>query len=234
SLPLVTANCRITATYAKFSAQNIATLRLGLTTSHQAHHIRRNYCVNNFFINFFMPRKIIVIGTLHAGITPNNELKEVIESFKPDQLLVEINNDDIVKNDLSSYPPEMIFAFEWAKSNNVKVAGFDSTIDVFREGVTPENNQAIIEKQKKLIKKLSWKDFNKIKNEKLLDVDGMDELTDKDKESAREVEMLKNIKANIIESGTVVLITGTAHLNFFERTIKDAIFPFRNSHSNNV
>jgi pheromone shutdown protein TraB len=181
-----------------------------------------------------MPRKIIVIGTLHAGITPNNELKEVIESFKPDQLLVEINNDDIVKNDLSSYPPEMIFAFEWAKSNNVKVAGFDSTIDVFREGVTPENNQAIIEKQKKLIKKLSWKDFNKIKNEKLLDVDGMDELTDKDKESAREVEMLKNIKANIIESGTVVLITGTAHLNFFERTIKDAIFPFRNSHSNNV
>ena len=47
-----------------------------------------------------MPRKIIVIGTLHAGITPNNELKAVIESFKPDQLLVEIANDDITKNDL--------------------------------------------------------------------------------------------------------------------------------------
>ena len=82
-----------------------------------------------------MLRKIIVIGTLHAGITPNNELKDVIESFEPDQLLVEIVNDDIVKNDLSSYPPEMIFAFEWAKSNKVKVAGFDSKIDVFREGV---------------------------------------------------------------------------------------------------
>ena len=177
-----------------------------------------------------MLRKIIVIGTLHAGITPNNELKEVIESFEPDQLLVEIANDNIVKNNLSSYPPEMIFAFEWAKSNNVKVAGFDSKINVFRGGVMPKDNQAMIEKQKKLIKKLSWKDFNKIENEKLLDVDGLDELIDQDKESVRENDMLKNIEANIIESGTIVVITGTAHLNFFERNIKDAIFPFRNSH----
>ena len=181
-----------------------------------------------------MPRKIIVIGTLHAGITPNNELKEVIESFEPDQLFVEIANDDIVKNDLSSYPPEMIFVLEWAKSNNVKVVGFDSKIDVFREGVMPEDHQAIIEKQKKLIKKLSWKDCNKIENEKLLDVDGMDELIDQDKERVRENEMLKNIESSIIESGTIVVITGMAHLNFFERNIKDAIFPFRNSHGNIV
>ena len=179
-----------------------------------------------------MPRKIIIIGTLHAGITPNNELKEVIEKFNPDQLLVELANDDIIKNDLSSYPPEMIFAFEWAKNNNVMVAGFDYKIDVFREGVMPEDNQTMIEKQKKLIKKLSWKDFNKIENEKLLDVDGLDELIDQNNERVREDEMLKNIEANIIENGTVVIITGTAHLNFFERNIKDAMFPFRNSHGN--
>lgn len=181
-----------------------------------------------------MSRKIIVIGTLHAGITPNNELKEIIESFEPNQLLIEIANDDIVKNDINSYPPEMIFAFEWAKNNNVKVAGFDSKINVFREGVMPKDNQAIIEKQKKLIKNLSWKDFNKIENEKLLDIDGLDELIDQDKEKVRESEMLKNIETNIAESGTIVIITGTAHLNFFEQNIKDAIFPFRNSHGNIV
>lgn len=96
-----------------------------------------------------MPRKIIVIGTLHAGITPNNELKEVMESFKPDQLLVEIARDDIVENNVSSYPPEMIFAFEWAKVNNVQVDGFDSKIHVFREGVVPQDNEALIDKQKK-------------------------------------------------------------------------------------
>jgi pheromone shutdown protein TraB len=181
-----------------------------------------------------MSRKIIVIGTLHAGITPNNELKEVIESFKPNQLLVEIVNDDIIKNDLSSYPPEMVFAYEWAKNSNVKVAGFDSKINVFREGVMPEDNQAMIEKQKKLMKKLSWKDFNKIENEQLLDVDGLDELIDQGKERVRKNEMLKNIEANIAESGTILIITGTAHLNYFELNIKDAIFPFRNSHGNIV
>ena len=72
----------------------------------------------------------------------------------------------------------------------------------------------------------------KIENEKLLNIDGLDELIDQDKERVRENEMLKNIATNIIESGVIVVITGTAHLNFFERNIKDAIFPFRNSHGN--
>ena len=85
---------------------------------------------------------------------------------------------------------------------------------------------------RKLIKKLSWKDFNRIENEKLLDVDGLDKLTDPDKERLRENEMLKNIETNVAECGTIIVITGTAHLNFFELNIKDAIFPFRNSHGN--
>ena len=37
SLSLSTENCRITATYLKLSAQNFASLRLGLPTSDQAH-----------------------------------------------------------------------------------------------------------------------------------------------------------------------------------------------------
>lgn len=181
-----------------------------------------------------MPRKIIVIGTLHAGITPNNELEAVIKSFQPDQLLVEIANDDIVKDDLSLYPPEMIFAFEWAKNNKVSVIGFDAKINVFQEGIMPEDNQVIIEKQKELMKNLSWKNFNNIENEKLLDVDGFEKLIDRNKERVRENEMLKNIETNITESGTIVIITGTAHLNFFEQHIKDAIFPFRDSHNSIV
>lgn len=174
-----------------------------------------------------MSKKIIIIGTLHAGLTPNNELEEVIKGYNPDQLFVEIANDDILKNDLISYPPEMIFAFEWAKSNNIKVMGFDSKINVFRDGVTPEGNQDLIEKQKKLINEISWKDFNKTENEKLLDVDGMDELINPDKERMREEEMIKNIEASTIKNGTILVITGIAHLNFFETNIKDAIFPFR-------
>ncbi len=174
-----------------------------------------------------MSRRIIIIGTLHAGITPNNELQGLIENFEPNQLLVEIANDDIVQNNISSYPPEMVFALEWAKSNKIQVVGFDSKINVFREGVVPEDNQIMIEKQKELIKKLSWKDFNKSENEKLLDIDGSDELIDQEKERLRENEMLKNIEMNIIQNGTVIIITGIAHLNFFKQNIKDAIFPLR-------
>lgn len=80
-----------------------------------------------------------------------------------------------------------------------------------------------------MIKKLSWKDFNKIENEKLLDVDGLNDIIDQDKEKLRENEMLKNIEVSMIRSGTVVIITGTAHLSFFERKIQDAILPFRDS-----
>lgn len=177
-----------------------------------------------------MTRKIIVIGTLHADLTPNNELKEVLEKLKPDQLFVEIANVDIDKNNLSSYPPEMIFSLEWAKHNNVSVMGFDSKINIFRNGVVPEDNQALIDKQKKMIKKLSWKDFNRKGNEKILDVEGLDGVVDQEKEKMRELEMLKNIQDNIIDSGVVVIITGIAHLSFFERNVKDAIFHFRNSH----
>jgi pheromone shutdown protein TraB len=175
-----------------------------------------------------MSRKIIIIGTLHAGITPANELEEAIKSFSPDQVMVEIIDGDIEKNNLELYPPEMIFALKWAKNNNVKVFGFDSRINVFKNGITPKDNEAVIAKQKELIKNLSWKEFNKIENEKLLDVEELDDLVDKKKEDERESEMLKNIQNNIIENGTVVIITGIAHLDFFEKNIKDAILPFRN------
>jgi len=80
-----------------------------------------------------------------------------------------------------------------------------------------------------LIKNLTWKDFNKKENEKLLDVEGISEIVDSNREKAREIEMLNNINKYIIENGTVLIITGTAHLNFFEKNIKTAIFPFRNS-----
>jgi len=69
-------------------------------------------------------------------------------------------------------------------------------------------------------------------NEKLLEVDGLEYLIDQDKEKVREDKMLENIELNIAEGGTIIIITGKAHLNFFERNIKDAFFPFRNSHGN--
>ena len=108
--------------------------------------------------------------------------------------------------------------------NNVKVNGFDSKINIFREGVTDNDNQKLIEEQEKLIKNYSWRDFNKIEKEKLLDIG---DITDPAKEKEREDEMLNNINEAIDDNGTILVITGCGHLNSFEKNIKNAIFPFR-------
>lgn len=185
--------------------------------------MRHNCHAGIIFYQFFM-QNIIVIGTLHAGLTPNEELEKIFTEYKPTQILVEISQDDINSDNLNKYPPEMIFTYEWAITNNVKVNGFDSKINVFKEGLTENDNLDLIEEQKKLIKKYSWKDFNKSENKKLLDIDN---ITDPVKEKKREQEILKNINKAIDENGSILIITGCGHLDFLEQNLKNAIFPFR-------
>ena len=172
-------------------------------------------------------RKIIIIGTLHAGLTPENELKEVLEKYNPNQLLIEIAEEDIKNREFYSYPLEMVFAYDWANKNKVKVNGFDLKIDVLRKGMKEEDNQKVIEEQKKLMNNFSWKDMNKAENLKKLDTDSAKNLVDSKKEEKREFEMLKNIKNSMIDNGKILIITGCGHLDFFEKHIINAVFPFR-------
>jgi len=172
-------------------------------------------------------KKIIIIGTLHAGLTPKNELKEVLEKYNPNQLLIEIAEEDIKNREFYSYPLEMVFAYDWANKNKVKVNGFDLKIDVLRKGMKEEDNQKVIEEQKKLMNNFSWKDMNKAENLKKLDTDSAKNLVDSKKEEKREFEMLKNIKNSMIDNGKILIITGCGHLDFFEKHIINAVFPFR-------
>ena len=175
-------------------------------------------------------RKIIIVGTLHAGLTPEDELKEVLEKFNPDQVLVEIIQKDIDNKKFDSYPSEMIFAYKWANNKGIKVRGFDYKINVLKEKMTEEDNKKVIEEQKELIKKtgkFDWKDMNKEENLKLLKIESAERLVDPKKEKKREIEMLENINKVMISKGVVVIITGVGHLGFFRKNIKDALFPFR-------
>lgn len=172
-------------------------------------------------------RKIIVIGTLHAGLTPENELKEILVKYHPEQLLVEIAQTDIKNGKFDAYPPEMIFAYHWAKKKKIKVSGFDSKIDSLRKGMTEEDNMGVIEEQKKLMENLTWKDMNRAKHLKKLDTASAQNLVDLDKEEKREFEMLINIKKAMIDQGTTIIVTGCGHLDFFKKHMKSAIFPLR-------
>ncbi len=174
-------------------------------------------------------RKIIIIGTIHHGWTPNEELKDVLEKYVPNQLFIEIAEEDIVKNNLKEYPPEMIFALNWAKENKVRADCFDVAGFTLKKGTTKKEIKNLIEEFSGLVKKtkLTWTDMNKEKNLKLLDAPNYLNAIDWKKEKAREREMLNNIKRVILKSGTIVIVTGAGHLKFFEEHFKRAEFPFR-------
>ena len=175
-------------------------------------------------------RNIIIIGTVHSGFTPNKELEEVLEKYSPDQLFVEVAEEYVAKNKLRKYPPEMIFALRWAKKNKIKVNGFDVAENTLKKGVTEKEVKNLINEADELIKKnkFTWKDLNKKEKIKILDTKTYLNAVDWEKEKARELKMLHNIKLAIAKSGTIVIITGAGHLNFFEKNLKGAEFPFRN------
>ncbi len=173
-------------------------------------------------------RQIYIIGTLHAGWTVENELQEELEKIKPDQLLVEICDQDLVKDKLDKYPPEMVFAYQWAKQNQVPVVGYDSKISVFKQGVSDEENQALIKEQKKQLGHLSWKDANKPENRELFFSEGSRKIVDPEKDKLREQEMVDNIKQVMVDEGKIIVLTGCGHLGFFEINFPEAESPLIN------
>lgn len=172
-------------------------------------------------------KQIFVIGTLHAGLTPKKELIKVLIQYNPDQLLVEIVEQDLISGNLTSYPEEMVHAYHWAKSKGIDVKGFDSPINTFKSGKAESDNQKVIEEQKKLLKNLGWKDMNKKENSQLLNTDSLKQLIDLQKEENRRIQMLRNIKKLMMPVGKVVILTGTNHLDFLEKQFPEATFPYR-------
>jgi len=172
-------------------------------------------------------RKIIIIGTLHSGSTPEDELEKVLQEYDADQIFVEISEEDIGNRELKDYPKEMVFAFNWAEKKGVKVNGYDPKTDIFRKGMTELDNKKVIEEQEGLMEEFNWKDMNKVVNLRKLDTEAGKNLVDPDKAEEREFEMLGNIEREMIHKGVILILTGCGHLDFFEKHIKGAIFPFR-------
>ncbi len=175
-----------------------------------------------------MMKKIIIIGTLHDGFTPRQELIGVLTKCAPDQLLVEMTVKDIEKRKIVSYPIEMRQAYQWALRNKIKVAGFDSPINTLKKGVQEKDYKNPVFKQnaRKLMKGLTWKDMNKAENDSILGP-LINPLINQDKRKQREKEMVKNIRKAVIPRGKIVIVTGAGHLRHFEKAFPHAEFPLR-------
>lgn len=172
-------------------------------------------------------RNLIFIGTLHAGITPKDELADILKGLKPTQLLVEIQQKDIASNNLKDYPDEMIFAYHWAIKNKIPAFGFDSGINELSDNATTEDEERLVQRDRQIVSQHNWKDFNKDEYMKLFETEEDSALVNEKKSNLRELEMLQNINGGIDPNGTIIVLTGAYHLKYFENKFKDATFPYR-------
>ncbi len=180
-------------------------------------------------------QRVVIIGTLHLGLTPLNELKSTLETLKPNQVLVELpqNIEDKIKTESSSN--EMVFAANWAQINNIPVGCFDvDEGNTLKDGIS-ENNEDyldLVKQQVSEIKAFSWKELN---NDRLWREGRLGKIerklytdcVDNKKDEAREERMLENIKRLMLPNGTIVILTGIGHLNFFEKNLPDSEILFR-------
>lgn len=173
------------------------------------------------------------IGTIHCGITDNDELIEIINNLNPEFILIEMVQEDIDNNTIENYPDEMKYVLNWCKEKNILCYGFDSNIDISHKNYSKENESRLIEFQMREIKKRNWKEFNNSKICKLIDCNESFEVIDSFKERTREIEMKNNI-LNILEINKSkfkqgIVITGCGHLDFFRKEFVDANFPLSNN-----
>lgn len=178
--------------------------------------------------------RIIIIGTIHLNWTPKDELSKVLSDINPDQVLVELSREELYERPREdSIRDEMFEAYDWAVEHNKLVNYFDSEDSPLKEGVTGKEPEFLEHelKSKDLLKSYSWKDLNKPEPWKISEVKELEDKIvaqyfDTEKSQQRERQMLKEIRAKLIE-GTNVIVTGAGHLSFFERELPEAELPFR-------
>jgi len=129
---------------------------------------------------------LIFIGTLHYGITPEDELIKLLENLKPSLLLVEICQEDIETNNIQEYPDEMKAALKWAANKHVVVRGFDSKIEPLRKDASSEDIKSLNDEQMTIIKRHDWKDFNRVSLIKTLRTKSWHKVIDESKDIQRE------------------------------------------------
>ncbi|MEX1027355.1 MAG: hypothetical protein WD049_05020 [Candidatus Paceibacterota bacterium] len=173
-------------------------------------------------------QEIILIGTIHSGWTPVDELRQVLAEQQPDKVLVELSPEELKRSREDSIRDEMFTAHDWAVENDVPVGVFDVENHILKEGVTGKE-PAFTEyeqKSKEILNGYTWKELNNEKPWQSPEITALEEQMNKEyidveKSKQREQTMLENIKDDLIERRNVV-VTGTRHLSFFKQNLPDA------------
>ena len=171
-------------------------------------------------------RKVILIGTVHLGLTPIDELIDEVISHNPDRILIEIDQD-------GNGAQEMKQLLQWCKDNSAEYHCFDEAAPAEQSASGPTEKE-IVDFTKAIQDKLqgvSWKDLN---NPSVWKETGAEEInqafTDKfyDPEKIKDREKLldKNI-SNLLTEGTNVVVTGAGHMTRLLDSIPGSTAPLR-------
>ncbi len=179
-------------------------------------------------------KETIIIGTLHGGSTPKDELLKILNTVNPDNVLVELSLEEL--NDrprTDSIRDEMFAAYDWAVEHHKDVDVFDIEDDILKEGITGSEPDFVeLElKVKDLLKDYSWKELNRkepwnIPEVVRLEDSIVEKYFDPEKMKARDFQLLRNI-TDKLKDGVNIVITGAGHLTFLKQHMPTATLPLR-------
>jgi uncharacterized protein (UPF0335 family) len=169
---------------------------------------------------------LIFIGTLHGGLTPEQELIKIVEGFQPSILLVEINQEDVENKNTKEYPEEMQAILQWGEHRQIEIHGFDSNIDPLQKNISESDLKRLDEEQQEILDEHNWEEFNKETKSEALKTTSWHKVINLRRWDEREQEMYQNIVRITSDSaGIIVVVTGSGHLSFFKSKFSSAQFP---------
>jgi len=79
-------------------------------------------------------KQVILIGTVHLGLTPIAELVDEVQSHKPDRILIEVDQD-------GNGAEEMKLLVQWCIDNNVEYRCIDQSVPTEKYPDQPTEKQ---------------------------------------------------------------------------------------------
>lgn len=171
---------------------------------------------------------------MHGGLTPKEELIQILEDFQPNQVLLEFTEKEFenINKTALIVRDEMGNALEWALSKRIAADYFDVDMPLSEKekSFTDPVFVAMNEEFGKELSKYSWKELNEKKefDSKLNELEKeLHTFISKEASDEREKLMKQGVSEKMLSEGIVVILTGVDHLDFFEKEFPNALFPLR-------
>lgn len=171
-------------------------------------------------------KQVILIGTVHLGLTAIDELTEEVLSHKPDRVLIEADKD-------GNGAQEMQLLLSWCKNNNIEYRCFDESLPAEKESgrPNPEELESFTKEIKDKLSSVSWKDLN---NRSVWESTGAETINQAFTEKFYDANKIKDrnklIDQNIpplLAEGINVIVTGAGHLSHLLESIPGSVAPLR-------